>query len=64
MAGFFGSATETFSAQRLRQLQLEEPRVAAEYSKVLHQKFIHHSVFRQIKDQSESRKSGEWNIAQ
>jgi hypothetical protein len=57
--GFFGSATETLPAQRLRQLQLEDPRLATEYMKSLHQKCIHHSVFRQIKEQSESRKSGE-----
>jgi hypothetical protein len=64
MAGFFGSATETLPAQRLRQLQLEDPGVATEYRKVLHQQFIHHSVFRRIMEQSESIKSGEWNIAQ
>jgi hypothetical protein len=34
------------------------------YSKALHQQFIHHSVFRRIKEQSESSKSGEWNRAQ
>jgi hypothetical protein len=28
MDGFFGSATETLPSQRLRQLQLEDPRVA------------------------------------
>jgi hypothetical protein len=64
MDGFFGSATETLPAQRLRQLQLEDPRVTTEYRKVLHQKFIHHSVFRIIKEQSESSKAGEWNMAQ
>jgi hypothetical protein len=64
MDGFFGSATETLPAQRLRQLQLEDPRVATEYRKVLHQQFLHHSVFRQIKEQSESSKSGEWNMVQ
>jgi hypothetical protein len=64
MDEFFGSATETLPAQRLRQLQLEDPRVATEYRKAFHQQFIHHSVFRRIKEQSESRKSGEWNIAQ
>jgi hypothetical protein len=64
MAGLFGSATETLPAQRLRQLQLEDPRVATEYRKALHQQFIHHIVFRRIKEQSESSKSGEWNIAQ
>jgi hypothetical protein len=64
MDGFFGSATETLPAQRLRKLQLKDPRVATEYSKALHQQFIHHSVFRQIKEQSESSKSGEWGIAQ
>jgi hypothetical protein len=64
MDGFFESATETLTAQRLRQLQLEDQRVATEYRKALHQQFIHHSVFRRVKKQSESRKSGEWNIAQ
>jgi hypothetical protein len=61
---FFGSETETLPAQRLRKLQLEDPRVATEYRKVLHQQFIHHSVCRRIKEQSESSKSGEWNMAQ
>jgi hypothetical protein len=64
MDGLFGSETETLLAQRLRQLQLEDPRVATEYRKALHQQCIHHSVFRRIKEQSESSKSGEWNIAQ
>jgi hypothetical protein len=64
MKGFFGSATETLPAQRLRQLQLEHPRVATEYRKVLHQQFVHHSVFIRIKEQSESSKSGEWNMVQ
>jgi hypothetical protein len=64
MDGFFGSETETLQAQRLRQLQLEDRRVATEYRKALHQQFIHHNVFRRIKEQSESSKSGEWNIAQ
>jgi hypothetical protein len=61
---FFGSVTETFPAQRLRQLQLEDPRVATEYRKVLHQQFIHQSVFHQIKEQSDSSRSVEWNTAQ
>jgi hypothetical protein len=64
MDGFFGSATETLPARRLRQLQLEDPRVATEYRKALHQQFIHHSVFHRIKEQSESSKSGEWNLSQ
>jgi hypothetical protein len=64
MDGFFGSATETLLAQRLRQLQLEDPLVATAYRKALHQQFIHHSVFCRIKEQSESSKSGEWNRAQ
>jgi hypothetical protein len=45
-------------------LQLEDPRFATEYRKVLHQQFIHHSVFRRINEQSESSKSGEWNMVQ
>jgi hypothetical protein len=64
MEGFFGSETETLPAQLLRQLQLEDPRVATEYRKVLHRQFVHHNVFRGIKKQSESSKSGEWNMAQ
>jgi hypothetical protein len=40
MDGFFGSATEKLPTQRLRQLQLEDPRVATEYRKALHQQFI------------------------
>jgi hypothetical protein len=64
MEGFFGSATETLPAQRFRQLQLEDPIVATEYRRILHQQFVHHNVFRQIKEQSESSKSGEWNMVQ
>jgi hypothetical protein len=52
MEGFFGSATETLPAQRLRQLQLEDPRVATQYRRILHQQLVHHIVFRQIKEQS------------
>jgi hypothetical protein len=64
MDGFFGSAAKTLPAQRLRQLELEDPWVATAYRKALHQQFIHHIVFRRIKEQSETSKSGEWNIAQ
>jgi hypothetical protein len=64
MEGFFGSATETLPAQRLRQLQLEDPRVSTEYRKILQQQLVHHSVFRRIKEQSESNKSREWNMVQ
>jgi hypothetical protein len=58
-----GQQRKKLSAQRLRQLQLEDPIVATAYRKAIHQKFIHHSVFCQIKEQSESSKSGEWNRA-
>jgi hypothetical protein len=64
MEGFFGSKTETLPAQRFRQLQLEDPRVATEYRRILHQQFVHHNIFRRIKEQSESSKSGEWNMVQ
>jgi hypothetical protein len=64
MEGFFGSVTDTLPAQRIRKLQLEDPRVTTEYRKVLHQQFVHHSVFRWIKEQSDSSKSGEWNMEQ
>jgi hypothetical protein len=56
MDGFFGSASEKLPAQRLRQLQLEDPRVATAYRKALHQRSIHHSVFQRMKEQSESSK--------
>jgi hypothetical protein len=46
MDGFFGSSTQRLPAQRLRQLQLEDPRVATAYRKALRQQCIHHSVFR------------------
>jgi hypothetical protein len=64
MEGFFGSVMETLPAHRLRQLQLKYPRVATEYRKALHQQLVHHIVFRKIKEQSESSKSGEWNMVQ
>jgi hypothetical protein len=57
MDGLFGSATETLPAQRLRKLQLEDPRVATAYRKALHPQFFHHSVFCQIKEQSKPIKS-------
>jgi hypothetical protein len=52
--GFFGSTTESLPGQRFRQLQLEDPRVAKEYRKILHQQFIHHTVFRRIKEKFHS----------
>jgi hypothetical protein len=64
MEGFFGSTTESLPAQRFRQLQLEDLRVTTEYKTIRHQQFKHHNVFHRIKDQSESRKSGEWNMVQ
>jgi hypothetical protein len=63
MDGFFGLAMEVSPSQQLRQLQLEYPRVTTECGKVLHRQFIHHSsVFSRIKEQSDSSKSGEWNM--
>jgi hypothetical protein len=53
MDRFFGSETEMIPAHLLRQLQLDDPRVATEYRKALNQKCIHHSVFRQIREQSD-----------
>jgi hypothetical protein len=58
IVGFFGSTTKSLPAQRFRQLQLEDPRVAIEYRRILHQQFIHHNVFCWIKEQTESSKSG------
>jgi hypothetical protein len=49
MEGFFGSTAESLPAQRFRKLQLEDPRVATEYMRILHQQFIHHNFFRRIK---------------
>jgi hypothetical protein len=64
MVGFFGSATETLPAQRLRQLQLEDPRFTSEYRQVLHQQIVYQSVFRRIKEHSDSSISGEWIMVQ
>jgi hypothetical protein len=64
IVGFFGSRTESLPAHRFRQLQLEDPRFTMEYRIILHQQFIHHNVFRQIKEQTESRKLGVWTMEQ
>jgi hypothetical protein len=37
MVGFFRSRTEALPAQRFRQMQLEDTRVATEYRRILHQ---------------------------
>jgi hypothetical protein len=64
MVGFFGSRTESLPAQKFRQLQLEDPRVATEYKRILHQQFIHHNVFFRIKEKTESSKLVVWTMVQ
>jgi hypothetical protein len=64
IVGFLGSRTESLPAQRFRQLKLEDPRVATEYRRILHQQFIHHNVFYRIKEKTESSKSGVWTMVQ
>jgi hypothetical protein len=45
-------------------IKIRGPTSCYGFSKALHKQCLHHIVFRRIKEQSESSKSGEWNRSQ
>jgi hypothetical protein len=59
---YFGHETDVMPTKQLRQLQLDGPRIADEYSKQLHKLFSTHNVYRRVTKISERSNSQEWSI--
>jgi hypothetical protein len=60
--GFFGTSVEALAAKRLRNLQLEDPRISQEYRKILHNKFTHHTIYKRVKSLYARSKHPAWSI--
>jgi hypothetical protein len=45
---YFGYEMDAMSAKQLRQLQLDDPRIADEYRQQLHNLFTKHNVYRRV----------------
>jgi hypothetical protein len=58
----FGHETDAMPAKQLRQLKLDDPRIADEYRKQLHKIFSTHNVYRRVTKISERSNSQEWSI--
>jgi hypothetical protein len=61
-ASYFGHETDAMPAKQLRQLQLDDTRIADEYRKQPHRLFTGHNVYMRIKTIVERSKTGEWSI--
>jgi hypothetical protein len=59
---YFGHKTEAMPAKQLRQLQLNDPRIADEYRKQLHKLFSTHNVYRSVTKITDRNNSQEWLI--
>jgi hypothetical protein len=45
---YFGYGTDAMPEKQLRQLQLDDPRIADEYRKQLHKLFSTHNAYRRV----------------
>jgi hypothetical protein len=61
-ASYFGHETDAMPAKQLRQLQLDDPRIAGEYKEQLHRLFTGHNVYRRVKTMMEQSKTDEWSL--
>jgi hypothetical protein len=59
---YYGHETDAMPAKQLRQLQLDDPRIADEYRKQLHKLFSTHNVYWRVTKISERCNSQEWSI--
>jgi hypothetical protein len=59
---YFGYETDAMPTKQLRQLQLDDPRIADEYRKHLHKLFSTHNVHRRVTKITERSNSKEWSI--
>jgi hypothetical protein len=61
-ASYFGHETDAMPEKKLRQLQLDDPRISDEYRKQLHRLFTGHNIYRQVKTTMEENKTGEFSL--
>jgi hypothetical protein len=59
---YFSYETDVMPAKQLRQLQIDDPRIADEYRKQLHKLFTTHNVYRCVAKITERSNSKEWSI--
>jgi hypothetical protein len=59
---YFGHEPDVMPAKQLRQLQLDDPRIADEYRQQLHSLFTGRNVYRRVKIIMERSKRGDWSI--
>jgi hypothetical protein len=59
---YFGYKMDAIPAKQLRQLQLDDLRIANEYRQQLHTPFMNHNVYRRIRKNIGRTKSEEWSI--
>jgi hypothetical protein len=59
---YFGHELDDMPDKQLRQLQLDDPRIADEYRQQLHRLLIGHNVYRRVNIIMERSKPGDWSI--
>jgi hypothetical protein len=58
----FGHELDAMPEKQLRQLQLDDPRIADEYRQQLHRLFTGHNVYRRVNIIMERSKTSDWII--
>jgi hypothetical protein len=59
---YYSHETDVMPAKLLRQLQLDDPRIAEEYRQKLNRLFTGHNVYRRVKIITEMSKTGDWSL--
>jgi hypothetical protein len=59
---YFGHEMDVMPAKQLRQLQLDDPRIADEYIQQFHGFLTGHNVYRRVKTIMERSKTGNWSL--
>jgi hypothetical protein len=59
---YFDHETDAMPAKQLRQLQLDDPRIADEYRKQIHKILSTHNVYRRVTQNTERSNSKEWSV--
>jgi hypothetical protein len=59
---YFGHEPDAMPAKQLQQLQLDDPRIADEYSKQIHRLFTGNNVYSRVNIIMERSKTGDWSI--
>jgi hypothetical protein len=45
---FFGTELDNMAAPKFRQLQLDDPRIAEGYGKIVHKLFMNHKIYKRV----------------